>query len=136
MTGRLAVAGPATVTVVGLGKIGLPLAVQMAGKGARVRGADVDPAVVRLVSDGRPPFAGEPGLAGRLDEVVNAGLLTATTDTTAAVAESDVVVVVVPLDTRSGLWQSRKSSPGRRPEPAARAGPSRRRVECTGSVVS
>ena len=101
MTGPAAAAGPApgTVTVVGLGKIGLPLAVQMAGKGARVRGADVDPAVVRLVSGGRPPLRGEPGLASRLGEVVRSGLLTATTDTTAAVADSEVVVVVVPLVT-------------------------------------
>src|SRR6266568_1690037 len=60
------------------------LAVQMAGKGARVRGADVDPAVVRLVSGGRPPLRGEPGLASRLGEVVRSGLLDATTATTAA----------------------------------------------------
>ena len=39
----------ARVAVVGLGKIGLPLAVQMAGKGVRVRGADVSQAVVDLV---------------------------------------------------------------------------------------
>lgn len=91
MTGR--------VTVVGLGKIGLPLAVQIAGKGVRVRGADVSPAVVDLVSGGRAPFPGEPGLAERLSAVVQAGLLTATTETTAAVAESEVVVVVVPLVT-------------------------------------
>ncbi|HEX9527397.1 MAG TPA: nucleotide sugar dehydrogenase [Streptosporangiaceae bacterium] len=87
------------VTVVGLGKIGLPLAVQIAGQGFRVRGADTSPAVVRLVSHGHAPCPGEPGLAGRLGEVVKAGLLTATTDTTTAVARSDVVVVVVPLVT-------------------------------------
>jgi len=85
------------VTVVGLGKIGLPLAVQIAGKGVCVRGADVSPVVVDLVSGGRAPFPGEPGLAERLGETVRAGLLTATTDTTAAVADSEVVVVVVPL---------------------------------------
>jgi len=87
----------ARVAVVGLGKIGLPLAVQMAGKGVRVRGADVSQAVVDLVSGGRAPFSGEPGLAERLGEAVQSGLLTATTDTTAAVAESEIVVVVVPL---------------------------------------
>jgi UDP-N-acetyl-D-glucosamine dehydrogenase len=87
------------VTVVGLGKIGLPLAVQIAGHGVRVRGADVSCAVVDQVSAANQPFPGEPGLAERLAEVVRAGLLTATIDTTAAVAESEVVVVVVPLVT-------------------------------------
>jgi UDP-N-acetyl-D-glucosamine dehydrogenase len=85
------------VTVVGLGKIGLPLAVQIAGKGWRVRGADRSAAVARLVSAGQSPFPGEPGLARRLRDVVSSGRLTAATDTTAAVAASEVVIVVVPL---------------------------------------
>ena len=87
------------VTVVGLGRIGLPLAVQMAGKGRRVTGADINPDTAGLVSAGRVPFPGEPGLAERLSAAVTAGLLTATTDTTGAVAESDVVIIVVPLVT-------------------------------------
>ena len=88
-----------SVTVVGLGKIGLPLAVQMAGKGFRVHGADLSPRVTGLVAGGLVPFPGEPGLAERLGEVVAAGLLTATTDTTGAVAKSDVTIVLVPLIT-------------------------------------
>ena len=92
----------AQVAVVGLGKIGLPLAVQIAGKGLRVRGADRNPAVAEMVAAGSPPFPGEPGLAGRLRDVVSAGLLSAATDTTAATAASDVVIVVVPLVTGTG----------------------------------
>jgi nucleotide sugar dehydrogenase len=84
-------------TVVGLGKIGLPLAVQLASRGHRVLGADVDADVVRCIRDRRPPFPGEPDLAQRLAEVVEAGRLEATTDTAAAVSASDAVVVVVPL---------------------------------------
>ncbi len=85
------------VTVVGLGKIGLPLAVQFAGSGHRVVGADIDPDVVAAVREARPPFPGEADLDERLAAVVRAGALEATTDTTAAVAASDAVVVVVPL---------------------------------------
>lgn len=92
----------ANVAVVGLGKIGLPLAVQIAGKGLRVRGADRNPAVAGMVASGHPPFPGEPGLAERLRDVTTAGLLSATTDTTAATAASDVVIVVVPLVTGPG----------------------------------
>lgn len=85
------------ITVVGLGKIGLPLAVQFACMGHHVRGADVNPAVVALVNEGTEPFPGEAHLQEKLGEVVGDGRLEATTDTAAAVAASDAVVVVVPL---------------------------------------
>lgn len=85
------------ICVVALGKIGLPLAVQIASKGHRVIGADVDEQVVELVRAGVEPFPGEADLGVRLKGVVESGLLQATTDTTAAVAQSDAVVVVVPL---------------------------------------
>ncbi|WP_037601970.1 nucleotide sugar dehydrogenase [Streptacidiphilus rugosus] len=85
------------ICVVALGKIGLPLAVQFADKGHRVIGADVNATVVDLVNNGVEPFPGEAELDVKLKAAVDAGLLTATTDTAAAVAESDAVVVVVPL---------------------------------------
>jgi nucleotide sugar dehydrogenase len=85
------------VAVVGLGKIGLPLAMQFAGRGHHVVGVDVDERVIAAVRDARPPFPGEPGLAERLARAVDAGVFEATADTAAAVAASDVVVVVVPL---------------------------------------
>ncbi|WP_262850170.1 nucleotide sugar dehydrogenase [Mumia quercus] len=85
------------ICVVALGKIGLPLAVQFASKGHRVVGADVDERVVDLVNRGVVPFPGEANLDVLLQKVVADGLLTATTDTPSAVAESDAVVLVVPL---------------------------------------
>ena len=85
------------ISVVGLGKIGLPLAVQYASRGHNVLGADIDSRVVDLVNSGVEPFPGEYLLAEKLAEAVAAGLLTATTDTTDAVSQSDAVVVVVPL---------------------------------------
>lgn len=85
------------ITVVGLGKIGLPLAVQFAKSGHEVLGADVSQPVVDLVNAGTEPFPGEAHLAEHLAEVVPAGRLVATTDTADAVAQSDAVVVVVPL---------------------------------------
>lgn len=86
-----------TVTVVGLGKIGLPLAVQYALSGEQVIGADVSERVVGLVNAGTEPFPGEADLDVHLADVVSRGRLRATTDTTSAVADSEVVVVVVPL---------------------------------------
>ncbi|MFD4536448.1 nucleotide sugar dehydrogenase [Kitasatospora sp. NPDC058397] len=87
------------VCVVGLGKLGLPLAVQFALKGHRVTGADIAPGVVRSVNQGVPPFPREAGLDEALKRVVAEGRLRATTDTTAAVAAAEAVVLVVPLVT-------------------------------------
>jgi nucleotide sugar dehydrogenase len=85
------------IAVVALGKIGLPLAVQFAKKGHHVIGSDVNQKTVDLVNAGTEPFPGEDHLAQYLAETVKSGHLTATTDTTTAVSESDAVVIVVPL---------------------------------------
>jgi UDP-N-acetyl-D-glucosamine dehydrogenase len=76
--------------VVALGKIGLPLAVQIANAGHDVVGCDIDERVVELVRAGKVPFPNEPGIAEALP-------IEATTDTTAAVAGADLVVLVPPL---------------------------------------
>ncbi len=85
------------VAVIGLGKIGLPLAVQIAGAGHAVTGSDIDESVVTAVRAGRTGLTLEPGLGERLAEVLASGLLRATTSTEEAVASSEVVLVVVPL---------------------------------------
>ena len=82
--------------VVALGKIGLPLAVQIARAGHEVVGCDIDPRVVELVNAAREPFPGEAGLAEGLEETVGAGALRAVADTTAAVDEGAELVVAVP----------------------------------------
>ncbi len=84
--------------VVALGKIGLPLAVQLARAGHEVVGCDIDAEVVATVASGRAPFPGEEGLAQPLEEAVAAGRLRASTDTPAAVgADPDLVLMVPPL---------------------------------------
>src|SRR6478735_8258348 len=85
------------ITVVALGKIGLPLAVQFARRGYTVVGADIDARAVASVNAGVAHFPGEADLDEQLAAVRGAELLSATTDTTAAVRGADVVVVVVPL---------------------------------------
>jgi UDP-N-acetyl-D-glucosamine dehydrogenase len=83
--------------VVALGKIGLPLAVQLARTGHDVTGCDIDPRVVDAVNAAQEPFPGEAHLQQLLAEVVPARLR-ATHDTTAAVAAgADLVVLVPPL---------------------------------------
>jgi nucleotide sugar dehydrogenase len=84
--------------VVALGKIGLPIAAQIALSGHEVVGCDVDPRVVDHVNRAQEPFPGEAGLQDALAEVVAAGRLRATGDTTTAVADGpDLVIAVPPL---------------------------------------
>lgn len=85
------------ITVVGMGKIGLPLAAQFASKGHHVIGADVNPDTVDKINRGTVPFPGEPTLDERISAAVSQGLLEATLDTPLAVSQSEAVVVVVPL---------------------------------------
>src|SRR5947208_3048428 len=83
------------VTVVGAGKMGLPLACQLASRGARVIVCDVNRQAVDAIRAGKC-LIDEPHLAELLAENVSAGRLRATTDTAAAVSESEVIVVIVP----------------------------------------
>lgn len=85
------------VAVVGLGKIGLPLAAQMAAKGHTVIGCDIREEVVASVNAGHSYIEEEPGLAEAVSAAVAAGRLTATTDTTSAARASDAVLVIVPV---------------------------------------
>ena len=85
------------ITVVGLGKIGLPLAVQYAKKGHNVFGADINQETVELVNRGVEPFPNEHNLQLFLAEVIAERKLTASVSTSECVSKSDAVVVVVPL---------------------------------------
>ena len=49
----------ADVSVVGLGRVGLPLALSFADRGLRVIGIDNDPARLGAVREGAMPFAGD-----------------------------------------------------------------------------
>lgn len=92
------------IAVVGLGKIGLPLAVQFASKGHVVVGVDTDDSVVEKINSGLEPHPGEAGLKEALSGIVREDLLSATTDYSDAIGAADVVVVAVPLLTdKSGL---------------------------------
>jgi nucleotide sugar dehydrogenase len=86
------------VTVVGLGKIGLPLAVQFASKRATVTGYDTDERLVALLRDRRNPLPSEPGLEPAVSGAVASGRLKPTSDPRKAGAYADVVLLIVPVD--------------------------------------
>lgn len=85
-------------SVIGLGKLGAPLAAVLASKGHEVIGVDVNPDFVRALAAGRAPVD-EPGLQELIGR--SGGRLSATTDCEAAVLSSDVSFVIVPTPSDS-----------------------------------
>ena len=85
------------VAVVGLGHIGLPLAVQYAGRGHQVIGCDTAAWIVEAVNAGRSPHDDEPALGERVPQLVGAGTLRATLDDAEGARDAEVVVVIVPV---------------------------------------
>jgi UDP-N-acetyl-D-glucosamine dehydrogenase len=85
------------ICVIGLGKIGLPLAVHFAKMGNSVIGADINENTVNQINSGQEPFPEEENLQKFLSEVIESKKLTAITNNSDAVSVSEVVVVVVPL---------------------------------------
>lgn len=85
------------IAVIGLGKIGLPLAAQFAEVGHEVIGVDINPDTVATVNAGEVPFPGEAHLDEYLARLVPSGRLRATADYGDAIPVVDAVVVVVPL---------------------------------------
>lgn len=81
------------ISVIGLGKLGLPLAACLASKGLRVTGVDADLKKVEAINNGQAPIF-EPGLHRLL--AVAKQCLNATQDTEAAILASDVTFIVVP----------------------------------------
>jgi len=94
---RTSTAGP-SVTVVGLGYIGLPMACLLARGGCVVTGVDVDAERRALVARGEVPFS-EPGLSEILREVVGAGRLRVRD----APGKTAFYVIAVPTPHRNGV---------------------------------
>ena len=91
------ITSPAPVAVVGLGKIGLPLAVQYTRHGRSVIGCDINPAVVEKINAGQSHIDEEPELAEGVAEAVQHGLLSATLNIAETISKARTVVVIVPV---------------------------------------
>ena len=89
---------PDTISVFGLGKLGLPLAVSWAARGFRVVGVDVRPEILQSLASGKMPDA-EPPVGSMLKRA--GSMLTASSDPEEATAQSDLSFVVVPTPSDS-----------------------------------
>jgi UDPglucose 6-dehydrogenase len=80
------------ISIIGLGKLGAPMAAALAARGMRVIGMDADAAKVEALQQGRPPVF-EPGLAETMQSA--RGRLTATLCVEDAVRDSEITFIVV-----------------------------------------
>ncbi|MEM3506930.1 MAG: nucleotide sugar dehydrogenase [Candidatus Bathyarchaeia archaeon] len=88
--------GNMTISVIGLGWMGLPTACLFAEAGAKVIGVDTNQLVVDSINSGISHLP-EPEIPELLKKHIQLKRLKATTDTVEAVSQSDVVVILVPI---------------------------------------
>jgi len=92
--------GKAVVCVVGLGRVGLPLAVVFARSGLRTIGVDVDEHRISAIKRGEFPFH-YPTLEGWMRDVLSNGMFNVSVASRESIEASDVVVVTVGTPTGS-----------------------------------
>ncbi|MFM2042068.1 MAG: hypothetical protein RLY86_644 [Pseudomonadota bacterium] len=83
----------ATVGIIGLGYVGLPLVIAFAAKGFPVLGFDIDPTKVEMLNTGRSYLAHIP--SAKVAAACAQGLFTATDDFS-RLAEADAILICVP----------------------------------------
>ena len=82
------------ISIFGIGYVGCVSAACLARSGHDVVGVDVNPTKVEIINSGNSPIV-EPDMNQLIGEVVTAGKLKATTDSTSAVNETDISLVCV-----------------------------------------
>ena len=82
-----------SISVIGLGRVGLPLALSFADRGARVLGVDHDRAVLDAIRAGRMPWT-ESGTQELLDRVTASGPLQLAERAADAAAADDIVITI------------------------------------------
>jgi UDP-N-acetyl-D-mannosaminuronic acid dehydrogenase len=82
-----------SIAVIGLGRVGLPLALCFAQRGASVLGVDNNPEVLESVRAGRMPFI-EAGTQELLEEVLASGRLELTERAADAARAPDIVITI------------------------------------------
>lgn len=82
-----------SVAIIGLGYVGLPLALEFVEGGCRVAGIDVDPEKPRMIAEGRSYLKHIP--SQRIADAVETGRLECTTDFS-TLEDSDAIIICVP----------------------------------------
>jgi len=88
--------GKITVSIYGLGHVGVPLTIAWLLAGAKAIGVDIDRNKVDAINSGRSPIK-EPGAEEAISKFVSEGKLRATTDGKEASLNSEVKLIAVPV---------------------------------------
>jgi nucleotide sugar dehydrogenase len=83
------------IAVIGLGRVGLPMASLLADAGFRVIGIDINEKLVSMTNNGISYFKDEPGLQDLIQKNVKSGKLWATSEME-SVGDCDLVIIIVP----------------------------------------
>ncbi|MCD6593198.1 UDP-glucose/GDP-mannose dehydrogenase family protein, partial [Candidatus Bathyarchaeota archaeon] len=89
-----------SVSVIGLGYVGLTFAACLANKGFRVYGVESDEEKRKLILEGRPPFY-EPGLDSLLSKAISCGSLIVIDDLQSAIRDSYITFICVGTPSRA-----------------------------------
>ena len=82
-----------SITVIGLGYVGLPTALSMHKAGFNVTGIDISSKVVSQISSGVMPFIDD---SSNLEIPINSDSWTVTSDYRSVIPSSDIVLITVP----------------------------------------
>ena len=85
------------IAVIGIGRVGLPLAIFLADKGHKVWGLDVDQGKINLISSGKMPFM-EEGAEVLLKKYLNKSLRFSTNYSTIAGCDVVILTLGTPVD--------------------------------------
>lgn len=86
----------AKVTVIGLGKMGLPIAMVFANANFHVVGYDISQELVDQLNSGQTTI-NEPIVPERLAATIKSGHFSVTTDLQAALADTNFIVIIIPV---------------------------------------
>ncbi len=86
-----------TVTVIGQGKMGLPLSVVFLDAGYQVIGVDIDPLVVDAINKGDPPILSEPGVIEGIKKGLEKENYYCTLSLEESVKRADILVIIIPV---------------------------------------
>jgi UDP-N-acetyl-D-mannosaminuronic acid dehydrogenase len=91
-----------TLGIVGMGRIGLPMAVSFAIKGVRVVGVEKNPETLRMLNESITPFF-EPGMAEALDETTRSGKLSFVSDEECNYADCPIIIIAIGTPLKENL---------------------------------
>ncbi|MDH5404642.1 MAG: nucleotide sugar dehydrogenase, partial [Candidatus Heimdallarchaeota archaeon] len=85
------------ITVVGLGKMGLPIAMVFTHAGYTVKGLDISETLVEQLNQGQTLLTEEPFVVQRLKQAITGKIFSATTNVSDAVSNADFIIFIIPV---------------------------------------